>query len=155
MYNTSAPPSILKLDLSYILKWQWYDLSRCLDFNQLLKSCLYDLCLLFNIVRSTCISTHRYQWSNCTRSTSLTYNWWKSCNNNCRNSSFFNRSLHQYCRAVASTSASCEDNCIYALFFEHLSNSRTSLMFKFLLVSTTTHETCVYRCTSFDKSFFC
>ena len=112
-------------------------------------------CLLFYVVRTTRISTHRYQRSYRTRSTSLTNNWWKSCNNNCRNSSFFNRSLHQYCRAVASTSTSCEDYCINILIFEHFSDSRTSFMFKFLLVSATTHESSMYRSTSSDKSFCC
>ena len=104
-------------------------------------------------VRTTRISTHRYQRSYRTRSTSLTNNWWKSCNNNCRNSSFFNRSLHQYCRAVAGTSASGEDYCVNILIFEHFSDSRTSFMFEFLLVSTTTHESSMYRSTSSDKSF--
>ena len=142
------------LNLSNILKWQWHNLSRCLDLNQLLKSSFYDSCLLFHIVRTTCISTHRYQRSNRTWSTSLTYNWWKSCNNNCRNSSLFNRSLHQYCRAVTGTSSSCEDSCIYAFLFQHCCYCRTCLMFEFFLVSATTHESSMEWSCSLNKSFF-
>ena len=123
--------------------------------SQLLQSCFYNLSLLFYIVRSARIRTHRNKRSYRTRSTGLTNNRWKSCNNNGRNSSFFNRSLHQYCRAVAGTSASGEDYCVNFLFFEHLCNGRTSLAFELLLVSAAAHESCMYRRTSLDKAFFC
>ena len=79
----------------------------------------------------------------------------KSCNNDCRNSSFFNRSLHQYCRAVAGTSASGEDYCVNILFFEHLRDGRTSLVFEFLLVSAAAHESGVYRSAGSDEAFCC
>ncbi len=151
------PPDIIVtkqiLYLSYILEWQVDDLSRCLDVNKRFKSCFNDLSLLLNVVRSACVSAHRHQRSYRTRRAGLTYNRRKGCNNNCRNSSLFNRSLHQYCRAVAGTSASGEDNRVNILFFKHLSDSRSCLTFEFFLVSAAAHESCMYRSAGSDKSF--
>ena len=59
------------------------------------------------------------------------------------------------CRAVASTSASCEDNCIYAFLFKHFSDSWTCFIFEFFLVSAATHETSMCFSNSTDKSFSC
>ena len=96
-----------------ILEWQWNDLTRCLDILECLQSALYDASLHLNVVWLTSVSSHWYQWSNGTWSTCLSYYWWKCCDDYCRDSDLLNCSLHDCCRAVASSSSSGHENTVY------------------------------------------
>ena len=139
-----------RLDNCVILVRQCNDLARSLDCLEELEGSLYDSCLHLNIVRCTSVSAHRYHRSSSSRCTSLSYNWWKCCDNNCRDTCSLDCSLHDCCRAVAGSSSSGKETSVNALILKHLSYSRTCLVGELLNVSAAAHESCMVWCASLD-----
>ena len=136
-----------------IFEWQRNNLSRSLNLLQLFQSCLYDTSLHLNVVWFTSVCTHRYHRSYGTRCTSLSYNRRQCCDDYSRDADGLNCSLHDCCRAVASSSSSSHHNCINVLILKSLCNFRTCVVGESFDVSTTTHESIVVRSSSLDESF--
>jgi hypothetical protein len=142
------------LQTRYIGIGQRHKGARHGDGDQLLQRCLHDGGLHRCIVWRAGISTHGHAWRDGARCPTLSGDGRQRGDQDSRNASGLNCSLHNHGRAVARASASRHDHGVYVLGAQELRDGRPCDLPQHLDIAPSPHQADVRGCDLFDHPCF-